>query len=83
MLDLGHLARDFPLEGCGKGNNRASGPKHVSFEVCRGGAGATTAFMTLSSLSPSAVRLSIYAGVAVRGCEALVDTAAEDAVVGH
>ncbi|CAE7188254.1 unnamed protein product [Symbiodinium sp. KB8] len=80
--ELGHYARDCPLKGSGKGNARpaSSGtPKQVSFVVCRGNVDQTVQhnFVQTQVAWPL-----MYAGVAVKPADALVDTAAEDAVVG-
>ena len=74
--ELGHFVRECPLKGSGKGSGKPT--KSGSFIVCRGmgNTTATTTFVTARS------SLHIYAGVTVRHGWALVDTAAEDAVVG-
>ena len=38
--------------------------------------------MTMTLTTPTLDHLRIYAGIRVKGCEAIVDTAAEDAVIG-
>ncbi|CAE7483195.1 unnamed protein product [Symbiodinium natans] len=80
--ELGHMARDCPLKGSGKGQGR-----QVNFVVCRGSATTTSTFMTNNTTSvplesPVNRQVHIYAGVSVKPHEALVDTAAEDAVIG-
>ena len=87
--ELGHFARDCPLKGAGRGTSASkpstAAPKNVSFVVCRGGAATSTTFMTVLGRPTTATTtrsLHIYAGVQVQATEALVDTAAEDAVVG-
>ncbi|CAE7204904.1 unnamed protein product, partial [Symbiodinium pilosum] len=85
--ELGHFARDCPLKGGGKGNSKSDNKK-VNFIVSRGsGTGGSSVFMTfptkaLSCATPSPEHLQVFAGVRVKGCEAIVDTAAEDAVIG-
>ncbi|CAE7808261.1 GIP, partial [Symbiodinium sp. CCMP2456] len=83
--ELGHFARDCPLvqnNGKGKGASSSASQKTGkatgSFIVCRG-VGATTATSTFVT---SRASLQVFAGVSVHSGCALVDTAAEDAVVG-
>ena len=97
--ELGHLARDCPLKGGGKG----SGTAKRAFVVCRGSGQTSTTVLFQHSVpdatadSPNFVYVTglgqdnatelsnlvrVYAGVKVRGFEALVDTAAEDGVIG-
>ena len=93
--ELGHLVRDCPLKGAGKGAKR-------NFVICRGGSGdasiSSNAAFLLYKGRPEAVSVRqayttctaidveslsrIFAGVKVKGFEALVDTAAEDGVIG-
>ena len=89
--ELGHFARDCPLKGSGKGSAARLGKFGQAGEFCRvpWGVGASSVYMQHSisnvpSLSNPVLNriVTIYAGVRVKGCEALVDTAAEDAVIG-
>ena len=80
--ELGHYARDCPLKGSGKGSARtsaAAAPKQVSFVVCRGNVDQTVQHHFVQS---HAAWPLMYATVSVKPTDALVDTAAEDAVVG-
>ena len=80
--ELGHYARDCPLKGSGKGSSRTSAPgtpKQVSFVVCRGNVDQTVQHSFVQSKGSWPL---MYATVAVKPTDALVDTAAEDAVVG-
>ena len=86
--ELGHFARDCPLKGGGKGQS-AQSAKKVNFVVSRGQgkfSAGYSVYMTFSPFKapnlPRADHLKIYAGIRVKGCEAIVDTAAEDAVIG-
>ena len=94
--ELGHYAKDCPLKGAGKGS--VPNAKRAHFVVCHGTPSHTQVFAASTTPSTSATsssstarssssvnladRLSIFAGVRVQGGQALVDTAAEDAVVG-
>ena len=92
--ELGHVARDCPLKGGGKGAKK-------TFIVCRGNSSTiTSAFLLYKGVPEEALQRAasvafptssgssveqysrIFAGVKVRGFEALVDTAAEDGVIG-
>ena len=89
---LGHYARDCPLKGGGKGGQIA---KKVNFVISRGSPTSSSAWMTSRSLWPRITQtqppdangvlrsISIFAGVRVQNYQALVDTAAEDAVIGE
>ena len=74
--ELGHIAKDCPLKN-------ADPKKKVNFVVCTGG-GQNQTFVLFRGPSPTMppVPITVLAGVRVRGCEAVVDTAAEDAVIG-
>ena len=74
--ELGHIAKDCPLKN-------ADPKKKVNFVVCTGG-GQSQTFVLFRGPPPTLppVPLTVLAGVRVRGCEAVVDTAAEDAVIG-
>ena len=76
--ELGHYARDCPLKGGGGKSAQRGSPqgKQASFVVCRGGVDQTVKHAFMLSMP------MLYATVKVKGSEALVDTAAEDAVVG-
>ncbi|CAE7401007.1 unnamed protein product [Symbiodinium sp. CCMP2456] len=64
-------------KGKGKSSQKGGSPgKQVNFVVCRGGVDQTITHAYVSALP------MLYATVKVKGHEALVDTAAEDAVVG-
>ena len=79
--ELGHFVRDCPLKGSGKGSGSTASRSQKatgSFVVCRG-VGDTT---TTTNFVTARTSLHIYAGITVRHGYALVDTAAEDAVVG-
>ena len=93
--ELGHFARDCPLKGgATKGASRGQPKgqdKKVNFVMSRGQT-ATTVYMTMQPSSwPRIITTQntaggtsrIFAGITVRGFEALVDTAAEDAVIGE
>ncbi|CAJ1446793.1 unnamed protein product, partial [Effrenium voratum] len=75
--ELGHFARECPLlkggDAGGKGDRAMD--KKVSF-IVSSGANQSTAFMMRRR------RISIFAGVRCQDFQALVDTAAEDAVCG-
>ena len=75
--ELGHYARDCPLKGGGKAAQKGGASKPVNFVVCRGGSEQTVRHAFVISLP------LLYATVKVRASEALVDTAAEDAVIGE
>ena len=82
-LELGHFARDCPLKGGGKGNQ-----KKVNFIVSRGSSYSPVVLMffrpsPFPAQSSSNTSMRVFAGVKVKGFEAIVDTAAEDAVIGH
>ena len=89
---LGHFARDCPLKGGGKG---AASPKRVNFVISRGSSTMSSVWMALRTSWPKitpAMReyengmlrhVAVFAGVRVKNTEALVDTAAEDAVIGE
>ena len=80
---LGHYARDCPLKGSGKGTAKTT-TKQAAFVICRGSGQPASHFMTTSmQLGRLDKVISVFAGVQVSGAEALVDTAAEDAVVGE
>ena len=79
---LGHYARDCPLKGSGKGTPKP-GAKQAAFVICRGNGQPASHFMTSMQLGRLDKVISVFAGVQVSGAEALVDTAAEDAVVGE
>ena len=83
--ELGHFARDCPLKGSGKG--APSTKSKPTFVICRGNGKPAEHFVSFASSWVSASKgrgrtLSVFAGVRVSGAEALVDTAAEDAVIG-
>ena len=83
--ELGHFAKGCPLKGGGKGSSKPEGGKKVNFIVSRGGGSLSQAvymISTSSSISFSKEHLSIFAGIKVKGSQAIVDTAAEDAVIG-
>ena len=72
--ELGHISRDCPQRD--KKNN---------FFVCQGGGSAQqriyhATFMNVNKACQQ--HLEIFAGVRTEGCEAIVDTAAEEAVIG-
>ena len=79
---LGHYARDCPLKGSGKGAAKTA-PKQVAFVICQGSGQPASHFMTSMQLGRLHKVISVFAGVQVSGPEALVGTAAEDAVVGE
>ncbi|CAE6964999.1 GIP [Symbiodinium sp. CCMP2592] len=91
--ELGHYARDCPLKG-GAGGKGTPADRKMNFVVSRGSGGghvfmhlSQAAWATTNNLSaqPSAVMrrtIAVFAGIQVRGCDAIVDTAAEDAVIG-
>ena len=79
---LGHYARDCPLKGSGKGAAKTT-TKQAAFVICRGSGQPASHFMTSMQLGRLDKVISVFAGVQVSGAEALVDTAAEDAVVGE
>ena len=83
--ELGHFARDCPLKGSGKGTS-SNKPK-PTFVICRDNGKPSEHFVSFASSWVSTSgglghTLSVFAGVRVSGAEALVDTAAEDAVIG-
>ena len=92
--ELGHYARDCPLKGggSGKGNPR---DRKVSFVVSRGSGGGHIFMQSGSETWPKIETkrrseeaiarrtIAVFAGVKVKGFEAIVDTAAEDAVIGQ
>ena len=93
--ELGHFARDCPLKG-GGGGKGPSKDRKVSFVVSRGSGGGGQVFMqtgaeewpkieTRLKREETVARrtIAIFAGVKVKGFEAIVDTAAEDAVIGQ
>ena len=84
--ELGHYARDCPLKGQGKGHG--SDKKVVNFVVSRGNGGTnlmTHQIWPWFQAPPLRCQpnIAIFAGIKVKGCEALVDTAAQDAVIGE
>ncbi|OLQ12867.1 hypothetical protein AK812_SmicGene3197 [Symbiodinium microadriaticum] len=93
--ELGHFARDCPLKG-GGGGKGPSKDRKVSFVVSRGSGGGGQVFMQTGAeewpkIETRLVReemvarrtIAIFAGVKVKGFQAIVDTAAEDAVIGQ
>ena len=79
---LGHFARDCPLKGSGKGAPKPA-PKQAAFVICRGNGQPATHYMTAMQLGRLDKVISVFAGVQVSAADALVDTAAEDAVIGE
>ena len=93
--ELGHYARDCPLKG-GSGGKGQGKDRKVSFVVSRGSGGGGQVFMQSGSEAWHKIEtqrrgeenvarrtIAIFAGVKVKGFEAIVDTAAEDAVIGQ
>ena len=89
--ELGHYARDCPLKGGASGKG-ANSDRKVNFVVSRGPGGGQvfvhqSPWMRVANTSAGDSggprrTISVFAGIQVRGYEALVDTAAEDAVIG-
>ena len=93
--ELGHFARDCPLKG-GGGGKGPSKDRKASFVVSRGSGGGGQVFMQTGAEEWPKIEtrlrreetvarrtIAIFAGVKVKGFEAIVDTAAEDAVIGQ
>jgi len=69
---LGHMSRECPQRGEGQSSN---------FFVCQGSSGVQNRVYVNISESKEK-QLSVFAGVQTQGHEAVVDTAAEEAVIG-
>ena len=77
--ELGHLAKDCPLKkNPASGGGPASSPSKKGLIVVGGGGGQSHAYMMRVPRT-----IQVYAGISCRASEALVDTAAEDAVIGE
>ena len=82
--ELGHYARDCPLKGQGRGTTS----KNIGFVVSKGNGGLAYVHQISCPWvrTPPLTRdldLHVFAGIRVKGFEAIVDTAAEDAVIGE
>eukprot|EP00435_Cladocopium_sp_Y103_P055892 s1739_g18.t1 len=80
--ELGHISRNCPHRGSSKG------PQKKQF-VTVGGTGSSTSTYMFQQMQPkpfppppTTVMRAVYAGVRLRAFEGVVDTAAEEAVVG-